>query len=546
MKDCREALIKYIILNSGNSELDLNRMMSHIRKELASESPSICVVEDAVKNLCEKNMIRGEGKKYILEDKESDRLAGVIKRREEILEKTGSEVIAKVKGRGVSSREDLQAVLRVFRDFISGFISVQSNFIMDILSCRMEVREAASPIEVLEDALNKVENLSLREPIRGSIMKALGSSSRDFVRVLYEAILNLTCLGMLSSDPSGSVWKTPALSGKTLILDTNVLFALVLPEHPQHSVTTKAISVARHLGVKYVFTKRTMLEWIEVLEKANQRFRFLNSTRHSLLGKVEDIFIRSYFKRKEDDPSLAWQEYYSEMRRINDLARGLGIQVYEENEEDVSDAEGLKIIEYLSEEVYRSGRRRLDARFIKSRSVSEHDAFHLLLVRKLREKFPSESMGPSYWFLTYDISLLEVDRDLNKFLETPLAAPSSLLMDAWALLSSLFLDDPSEEEKIVGIFDELFRGYFAASPRRLSASMVVEVLSPYLSYRSLSDEDLEAVLNNEHVKRLYFQMREARSAHPAKARVIYDKMRQRVDRIIWKLLENKAAKSRAF
>ena len=176
---------------------------------------------------------------------------------------------------------------------------------------------------------------------------------------------------------------------------------------------------------------------------------------------------------------------------------------------------------------------------IKSGSVSEHDAYHLLLVRRLREEFPSKSLGPSCWFLTYDVSLLEADKALNRLIKSPHAAPSSLLVDTWALIASLFLDNHLEKENLASIFIDLFRNHFATSLRGISASMIVEVLSPYLSYKSLSDDDLKAVLDDEHVKRLYFQLREARSTDPRKARLIYDEMHQRVDSIVWKLLENR-------
>ena len=188
--------------------------------------------------------------------------------------------------------------------------------------------------------------------------------------------------------------------------------------------------------------------------------------------------------------------------------------------------------------MYRSGRRRLDARFIKSRFVSEHDAYHLLLVRRMREKSSSRSQGPSYWFLTYDVSLLEADKALNVLLRSPHTVPSSLLVDNWVLISSLFLDDCAEVKKLVSIFADLFRTYFVTP--------LVEILNPYLSYKSLSDDDLKAVLDDDGVKQLYFQLREARSVDPEKARFIYDELRQRVDGIVWRLLEKRAKETGIF
>jgi len=539
IKDCQEGLLKSVIFNAGNPGMDISGILNQICKETLIEGLSRSIVEGILKALCEKGEIRKEGDKYSLEEEEYRRIAEIIKKRRRILEKAESEIVARVKRKTSSDNSSHQAAPVMFRNFISGLLHTESNFIVDILTSRKDVHQILSPMEVLDNALSEVRDMNLREAIRRSIAEILVSSNREVIHILYEVILNLVCLKMLSLDPSGSIWKGKDLSGKIFILDTNVLFALILVDHPQHELTDKIILTAKKLGVECVFTKRTVQEWLEVLEKANQRFRFLNNTRPSLLRKVEDIFIYSYFKRRETDSSLTWDQYYSKMKQVENLAGNLGIHVYEEKEEHISDAEGLRILEHLSSEVYRSGRRRLDVMFIKSGSVSEHDAYHLLLVRRLREEFPSKSLGPSCWFLTYDVSLLEADKALNSLLKSPHAAPSSLLVDTWVLIASLFSDNHLEKESLASIFIDLFRNRFAASRRGISASMIVEALSPYLSYKSLSDDDLKAVLDDEHVKRLYFQLREARSTDPRKARLIYDEMHRRVDSIVWKLLENR-------
>jgi len=539
-EDCREGLLKSIIFKAGNPEMDADSILKRICEETGLENFPKHTVENIINSLCEKEEICKEGGKYFLKEEEFEKIAEILRRRKDILENVNSKIVTGIKRKNVSDTVNLKVACRIFQNFISDFISYESNFIMDVLLSRKNIRGVFSPVEILDTALNEVKDAKFREIIRRSIVETIESLNGKFIRLLYEAILSLICLKAFSADPSGSIWKKDGLSGKTFILDTNILFPLFLPDHPQHSAAEKIISIAKKLGVRCMFTRRTIQEWFEVLEKANQRFRFLNSTRPSLLKEVEDIFIYSFFKRREMDSSLTWREYYSQMRQVENLARLSGIQIYMEKEEDISDAEGLRIIEHLSAEVYRSGRRRLDVRFIKSRRVSEHDAYHLFLVRRLREESPSKSLGPSYWFLTYDVSLLEADKALNVLLKSPHAVPSSLLVDTWVLLSSLFICNSVELKKLAGIFIDLFRAYFAMPLGKLSASMVVEVLSPYLPYRSLSDDDLRTVLNDEYVKRLYYQLREVRLTSPEKARLIYDRMRRRVDSMIWRLLENRA------
>jgi len=546
ISDCQEGLLKSVVFNAGNPGMDVSSIVKRICEQTALESFPKHIVEEIAETLYEKGELCKEGDNYFLRGEEFERIAETIKKREEALEKVESEIAVRAGGKNASHLENSRTAIGAFRNFIFNFLSAESKFIADVMACKKVVHELTSPTEILDTVLSGVEDESIRKSVRRSLTETFKSPNRKFLHVLYEAILNLVCLRMLSIDPSGSIWKKHDLSEKTFILDTNVLLALILPDHPQHAMTREIVSITKRLEVNFAFTKRTMLEWMEVLEKANQRFRFLNSARPSLLGKVEDIFIYSYFKRKETNPSLMWREYYSQMKQIENLASNSGINLCKEKEEYISDVESLRILEHLSNEVYRSGRKRLDVRFIKSGSVSEHDAYHLLLVRRLREESPSELLGPSYWFLTYDVSLLEADRALNMLLKSPHAAPSSLLMDTWVLISSLFLDSCIEKEKLAGIFADLFRTYFVMPFRGLSASMIVEVLNPYLSYKSLSDDDLKAVLEDDDVKRLYFELREARSIDPEKARIIYDELRQRVNGIVWRLLENRTKEAGIF
>jgi len=547
IRDCQEGLLKSVIFNAGNLGMDVSNIVKQIYEKAVMESFPKHIVEKIIEALYEKGELRKEGDNYFLSEEEFKRIAETIKKRRETLEKVESEIAPRVGGNRASHIENSRTAIKAFRKFISIFLSAESRFIADIMACQKDVHELVSPAEILDTVLSVVKDESIRKSVRRSLTETLRFPNRKFLHILYEAVLNLVCLRMLSIDPSGSFWKKHDLSEKTFILDTNVLLALILPDHPQHAVTSEIVSITKRLGVNFVFTKRTMLEWIEVLEKANQRFRFLNSARPSLLGKVEDIFIYSYFKRKETNPSLMWREYYSQMKQIENLAHISGIHLWKEKEEYISDVESSRILEHLSDEVYRSGRKRLDARFIKSSSVSEHDAYHLLLVRRLREEeSPLELLGPSYWFLTYDVSLLEADKALNMLLKSPHAVPSSLLMDTWVLMSSLFLDSCIEKEKLADIFADLFRTYFATPFRGLSASMIVEVLSPYLSYKSLSDDDLKAVLEDNNVKWLYFELREARSIDPERARLIYDELHQRVNSIVWRLLENRTKEAGIF
>jgi len=545
-QDCQDGLVKSSLYFADNLGLGIHDLISKIDNLTGLKDFPIQTLKHTIARLFKKRSLFEQYGKYFLKKPQSKLLKETLAERKTMLTKVESDLVARMKEETEVDFNSSKIALDVLYEFLRKFIENGCRFAVNTFFSDKMSELPRSSQDTLINILEKVEDTRLRQTIQNSIIETLQAQRKSFAKLLNIIATNYVGLEILKVDPDGEKWKKATLSNKSFLLDTNVLFALVLTDHPKYILTNEIVSILRDFKINLMFTERTLQEWLEVLEKANQRFKFINSIRPSLLEKMEDIFICSYFEEKENNPLVAWQEYYSRMTQIGLLARKKNVNIFDKETCSLNDLKSQTLLDILSNNVHRSARRRLNDKFTKSRQVSEHDAYHLLIIRKLREKYPLEKIGPSFWFLTYDNSLIEADDGLNKMLGSPLTLPSSLIADFIFPLVLPFVDSPDKYNKLADIFMNLMIMNLVTVPNGLSASKIVEILSPWLSYKSLSDEDLENILKDEKIIGLYNELRETAFANPEKNKDLTDRMRQAVEEKIWNILESKMHEAKSL
>jgi predicted nucleic acid-binding protein len=539
IKDSQDGLVISSMFMAENIGLSTDDILIEIGKKMGLKDFPLQTLTHIVTRLLRNGHIHKQHEKYFLEHKQSELIKKILSERKTTLIKVEKELVTRINKKTKENSNTSKLALNVLHEFLWTISSSGSKFVIDVFLLNKMPEYPKSSQDVLVNILEVIEDEKSCQVIQDSIIEMFKTQRTSFVKLLYDIAANYMSLEIIKVDPDGKKWKQSDLLGKTFILDTNVLFALILDNHLRHKVTNEITSIARDFKVNLMFTERTLQEWLEVLDKANQRFKFINSTRPSFLIKLEDIFIRSYFHEKEKNPSVEWLEYYSRMTQIGLLASNKNVSILNEETFSLSEQTSQELLGLLSNNVYQSGKKSLNNKFIKSKQVSEHDAYHLLLIRKLREKQPSEENGPLFWFLTQDVSLIDVDEELNKILGSPSAPPSTLIVDFIIPLALLFDNSHIQRNRLAEVFMSSIRNDLATAPNGLSASKIVEVLSPWLSYKSLSDEDLEMILRDEKVTELYNELREATSTDPIKTKDLSEKLRQKVEEKIWDILERK-------
>ena len=278
--------------------------------------------------------------------------------------------------------------------------------------------------------------------------------------------------------------------------------ALLLPSNVHHEFTLDLAETAKSLGIKLTVTEKTIQEFLEVLNQANNRWRDLRKVRSSLLRIVDDEFIRSYLREREKTPQ-GWYGYYYSMRQVDKLLAKHGISVLSLEDEEIKEKRNL----LENEKLHKQARRWVyDYALIrtntpKADSVVEHDAFHLLLVRDLRRNPPPDIFGPQSWFLTYDLSLPHVDDEINKTVGIQ-DCPSSVHPRTWIGITTPFLSPKSVEEDLPKLFSKLMKSDFAHVPFSLSTETLIEVAGPWLDYDNLTDDDIYAILTDKSVQEI--------------------------------------------
>jgi predicted nucleic acid-binding protein len=538
-EDCQDGVVCSVLYGAGNIGLGMRDIVKEVELQFGLTEFPLQIVRNTVSRLQQKGQLRKKGELFFLEDEKLDKIAHEIAKMNDALSRAESKIVAEVNKKTQDDPKASKAAKEALQKFLTLYCNEETRYAQNLLSFTPATTRLKSPREIFDESLEGIDDPNIKKAIKDAIEKTFKAPNKKLEKYLYKTVANCMHLRFLKADPEMTGIRRSALSVKTFILDTNVLITLVLKEHPKQATTSRIVSLMKDLNQGLRFTNRTWQEWLEVLEKANQRYKFINTTRPSLLGRLDDIFVQEFLQKSQKNLSLTWQDYYSEMRHLELLAGKEGIRLLDKDPHELDELIDQELLSKLSNQVFRSGKRRLDMKFIKSKQVSQHDAYHLLLIRKLRERHPTETLGPSYWFLTQDPSLLEVDKALNELLQDSSALPSSLTFDVWTLMASPFLASDSHRVRLAKVLVELLRVNLAEAPIGQSASKIIEVLSPWLSYKSLSDKDLETILGDENVTRIYNKLREAGSTDPEKTREISEQLRKHVTKEAWDLLERK-------
>lgn len=542
-RNCQIGLVKTALFNSGNLGLNIEEISEEIDKQMGLKNFPHSIIQSSIESPEGKEEIYSKDGKYFLENGANDQIIKTISERQETIDNFESTIKKKVKEKvaveKTNSKIEDMAVVSSYEFLVSWFGS-ESSSIANSLKVRKQITMPSFPLNILDATLKKVEDSNTRDIIRKVITETFKDLEPDMGRLLYEILQNYLNLELLNIDPECRYLQKVAFSNKTLILDTNVLMALFLESDRAFKGINELFSIAKDLGVNLVMTKRTEQEWLWSLENANSQYQSVNAQRPSLLPSIEDIFISSFFKRKSNDSSLTWQGYYLQMRQIKSLSREKGISFWYKKEYDIDKLPSKEFFEPLWGRVYGCANLR---GYQKSRPVCEHDAYHLLLVRKLREERASDILGPSCWFLTLDSSLFCADEGLNNFMQTPFDPPSSFMADMWVSIIAPFLGPEISESRLADAFAHLMSTHFASLPSRLSTDAVVELLGNWLPYDKLSDKDIIAILGDALVTKYYHELKEARIKDPTKVEELAAKVRKKIDEKVYGIFDSRLSEA---
>jgi len=213
---------------------------------------------------------------------------------------------------------------------------------------------------------------------------------------------------MLSIDKVCSKLVQKQFENSILFLDTNFLYRLLgIDGRKLKTAAERAVKIAQDLGISLKVSTRTIEEWKASIKKAGKN---LNA---NPLPTPELAQIGAEFTTERDFTTAYWREYAESGVPIDDFLR-----LYEQIEDllkeyntEISDKFYTEIKEdpRLDKEISKLN---IVTDYSKPREVAEHDAFHRLLILRLRGDESSKSfVTTKAWFLTCDTSLPSYDRE---------------------------------------------------------------------------------------------------------------------------------------
>lgn len=528
-EDLYESIVE-MVLHFKNKSLDRKTIRHEIERQLGLKFKQF-LVNPAIDGLVNKGFVKQKNEEFYLTSFRKSVIAKTIKERKKFLGEIESKFISEyhAKVRKPTSEQDRMALGYLYA-FLSTLFSSESRLLLGIMRGSKEdvelVRQYEPPRRILRNMLVEVEDKELKKAIHDSIISIFNKD--ETIQLLNVVARNYLYFQLLNVDPECRLFQKELLSKKVLLLDTNFIMTLLLTSKSAHQAAARCTILSRELGIQLKFTKKTKQEFLDQLKQSHQRFKKLQVTRTDTLSSLDDDFIASYALEKQKKPTLKWNDFYYRFRTFEAILRKWEITEYKKalSPFEVYE-EGLKgpVTGYVL-----TCWQGLTGR-IKSKSVAEHDAYHLLLVRKLREAEPIEALGPQFWFLTFDSSLLCVDKSINEIIESKYDPPSSIECWAWIELIAPYLAPEVSSEAGVEGFSDLMKTQLSLLPARTSTKKLIAVQTPKVNFDLFSPKQVKAILSDQLVEEHWNRLVEAQQTKSPTVKKHQKKLQERVEDI---------------
>lgn len=198
--------------------------------------------------------------------------------------------------------------------------------------------------------------------------------------------------------------------GQQLFLDNNILYSLV-GLHGKDALESghSMLKFANNLGYILVVSTKTVDEFQNTLKwhlnEAREKPPVSASLAKIALDELgEDNFITAYWKELVEK-GISLEEFIAELSYLDDILDGLGIGISNKYRKDIEVSEELKDEMSL---LRKSCGDHININII------EHDAFHRILITKIRKGFKYNFNEAKAWFLTHDHKLPQYSKHARK------------------------------------------------------------------------------------------------------------------------------------
>jgi len=510
-EDFRLELYEHLVMMALSDDktgkgIGKEQTISSLEKDLQVEKLPPNPVAAALNHLIERNAVKkirgGQGDLYFLAQDERTRIALMEEQYSKIVAQVKSSLSRKIKEKGISLDMSEEAIVfATFRNFLSVALSeLGKECCFSLISSHGKDVGALKPVnvtDILDDVLKTVENESLRRIEKEAFIESISTPEDALSDLLYSLAQSYFYVQILHLDPECQQLTAESLRRKKVYLDTNVIHHSLTGIDKRNKAVDYALKLTASLGINTVLSERTKEEFIDLLESRKKAFgkgpNIPNNRFEKVSNSLEDGFLKDFLKKKAKSPNLTFERYADRLEEIETVLSNRYTTAFDES--DYKDILENPDIHQLEDIVVEEG---MMFGLQKSDKVAEHDAFHILLVQELRKKSEGDILGPNFWFLTHDRSLLYAEKRYGKYAKFP----SSIFVDNWVQLISPLLSPKQTKDA-----RDAYIGLFASRLPVLSGAIDEEVLAAFQG-KWMDDEDLKAkdvarIIGNRYIKDSY-------------------------------------------
>lgn len=405
----------------------------------------------------------------------------------------------KMKENGVSMDMTQESIVfATFRNFLATVLSqLGTECCFALIGSHGRNMKNLRPVNVtkiLNNVLGTVEDEKLRKTERQVFIEYISNPDDALSDFLYSLAQSYFFIQILHLDPECQSLTKASLQRKRVYLDTNVMLHSLTGAGKRTKAADYALKLTAKLGITTVFSKRTKEEFLPLVKNRRKAFgkdpKVPKKRFKKITNVLEDGFLKDFLQKKDKNPNLTFDRYTDRLEEIETVMKNRYTTVFDDNEykEILEDPD----FPQLQEIVIREG---MNFGLFKTNIVAEHDAMHILLVQKLRKEDEGDVLGPSYWFLTHDRSLLFVEKQFEKYERFP----SSIFLDNWVQLISPLLSPKYAKDA-----RDAYIGLFASRLPMLTGAIDEEIFlsfqGKWMDDEDLTPKDIARVIGNRYIK----------------------------------------------
>lgn len=476
-------------------EKGLDGILDLIEKQFFGIKLEKEAAEKYMKQLEEEGLVKSENGRYLLQEEERSQIENYSKDALALVSSCETNFIEDIKEKNAKdiSPEDIETLKNCFYQFIVQLVSryVATTARLFIEGTLGRIPQVAGE-KLVDQSISQISNVQLREATGKTLLEWMQSPDYRFIEYLFLMRQNFLCIEVLNLDPDCRMLEREEFSKKWLFLDTNVLLHLIA-ESELHAQTKRLVDSTRQLGCSVYVTKRTLDELNVLLDKTKKTLERAKATPWQL-SKATNVFIRKYGNILLNGKSASPAEYMSQFSDMEDLLNGMGIKLFDEEHMEIKE---LPEYSELVKEVQKCFAR-LRGR-MKTVDVAEHDAYHLLLVKTLRESDTASILGPNKWFLTYDLTLPSVDSFIRKRFNFSEHTMATMIANIWNEIVSPFLIGIVSQKDLVEVLKSFVSSEFTPISEGIEVETLARLEIDWTEYDWLEIKEIQEITSQRFV-----------------------------------------------